>query len=228
MWNTSYGDRVLTPAEAALFVEASAYMRDMITAAVEMNEPHGVGVAAFDRLQPTQQLAALHIVNMALIKPEIEPPPLSATLEGTVYAVFKDLQSLIALEVDYEFDLEISYHLRNAILAARKAKIVTETDWHEPSEEELNELPDRDCTDIDRWAFEIEILADQILWDRDFELEGLIADQDPSKVADIKEYLGIGHDYFATAAPDANSKEYLRLDRELAELVKKTNPSTYR
>jgi len=69
-------------------------------------------------------------------------------------------------------------------------------------------------------------LADQILWDRDFELESLIADQDPLKVADIKEYLGIGKDYFSTAAPDANSKEYRRLDRELVEL-RKTTPTLF-
>ena len=228
MWNTSYGDRVLAPAEASLFVEASAYMRDMITAAVEMNESHCTGVAAFDRLQPTQQLTALHLVTMALLKPEIEPPPLSATLEGTVYAVFKDLLSLIALEVDYEFDLEPSFKLRDAILAARKANVISDTDWHEPSEDELNGLPDCTCTDIDRWQHEIEILADQILWDRDFELEALIADQDPFKVAGIKEYLGIGRDYFSPPGPDANSQEYLKMDRELVEIVKKTNPGVYR
>lgn len=226
MWNTSYGDRVLTPAEAALFVEAVAYMRDMISVAVELDESHQVGVAAFDRLQPTQQLTALHVVSMALLKPEIAPPPLSATLEGTVYGVFRDLTSLIEVEIDACRDDEISFELRNAILAARKAEIVSEEDWHLPSDEEIADLPDCSCTDIDRWEREIEVLADQILWDRDFELEALIADQDPSKVADIKAYLGIGEDYFSTAAPDANSQEYLRLDRELVEL-RKTTPTLY-
>ena len=80
MWNTSYGDRTLTSAEAALFLEAVAYMRDMILVAVELEESHYVGVTAFDRLQPTQQLTALHLVTMALLTPEIEPPPLCATL----------------------------------------------------------------------------------------------------------------------------------------------------
>ena len=226
MWNTSYGDRVLAPAEAALFVEAVAYMRDMISVAIELDESHYVGVAAFDRLQPTQQLTALHLVSMALLKPEIDPPPLSATLEGTVYGVFKDLLSIIEVEIDACRDDDISYELRNAILAARKAGVVSETDWHQPSEKEIANLPDCSCTDIDRWKEEIEVLADQILWDRDFELEALIADQDPSKVADIKEYLGIGRDYFSTAAPDANSQEYLRLDKELVEL-RKTTPTLF-
>ena len=226
MWNTSYGDRVLAPAEAALFVEAVAYMRDMISVAVEIQESHYVGVAAFDRLQPTQQLTALHLVTMALLKPEIPAPALSATLEGTVYGVFKDLLSIIEVEIDACRDDEISYELRNAILAARSAGVVGKTDWHQPSEEEIANLPDCTCTDIDRWEAEIEVLADQILWDRDFELESLIADQDPSKVADIKEYLGIGKDYFSTAAPDANSQEYLRLDKELVEL-RKTTPTLF-
>ena len=226
MWNTSYGDRVLAPAEAALFREAVAYMRDMISVAVELDESHHVGVVAFDRLQPTQQLTALHLVTMALLKPEIAPPPLSATLEGTVYGVFKDLLSIVEVEIDACRDDEISFELRNAILAARKAGVVGDTDWHQPSEEEIANLPDCGCEDIDRWEEEIEILADQILWDRDFELESLIADQDPSKVADIKEYLGIGQDYFSTAAPDANSEEYLRLDKELVQL-RKTTPTMF-
>ncbi|MDB2686435.1 hypothetical protein N9Y42_04430 [Mariniblastus sp.] len=227
MWNTSYGDRVLTPAEAALFVEAVAYMRDMISVAVELQESHHVGVAAFDRLQPTQQLTALHLVTMALLNPDISPPPLSATLEGTVYGVFKDLVGLIEVEIDACRDDEISFELRNAILAARRAGVVSDVDWHQPSEEEIANLPDCSCTEVDRWEQEIETLADQILWDRDFELESLIADQDPSKVADIKEYLGIDRDYFSTAAPDANSEEYLRLDKELVDL-RKTTPTLYK
>ncbi len=226
MWNTSYGDRVLTPDEAAIFLEAVAYMRDMLCVSVEINESHRVGVAAFDRLQPTQQLRALHIVTMALLKPEIPPPELSATLEGTIYGVFKDLLSLIEVEIDAYGEDEVSFHLRNAILAARRTDIVSDSDWHQRSEDELAGLPDCGCTDIDRWEEQIEALADQILWDRDFELESLIADQDPSEVAGIKEYLGIGKDYFSTAAPDANSQEYRRLDRELVEL-RKTNPTLF-
>ena len=140
----------------------------------------------------------------------------------------RDSLSLIALEVDYEFDDEPSFKIRGAILAARKTDVISDTDWHEPSADELNGLPDCTCTDIDRWQHEIEILADQILWDRDFELEELIADQDPFKVAGIKEYLGIGRDYFSTPGPDANSQEYLKMDRELVEIVKKTNPAVYR
>lgn len=226
MWNTSYGDRTLTSAEAALFLEAVAYMRDMILVAVELEESHYVGVTAFDRLQPTQQLTALHLVTMALLTPEIEPPPLCATLEGTIYAVFKDLLSLIEVEIDACEDNEISFELRNAILAARRAEILGDDDWYQPTEEEIADLPDCSCTDIDRWESEIETLVNQILWDRDFELESLIADQDPAEVSAIKEYLGISRDYFSTAAPDANSQEYLRLDRELVEL-RNTTPKLY-
>lgn len=227
MWSTSYGDRILNRAEAAVFLEAVAYTRDMLCVCVDINEPHHVGVASFDILQPTQQLAALHTVAIALVTPEVATPPLSANLEGTIYAVFKNLFSLVEVEIDQCRENQPSYDLRKAILNARRSPIIGDNDWNNTSEEEIAELPPFTSEDMDAWELEIEGLANQILWDRDFELEDLIADQDPLQVSAVKEYLGIGPDYFAIPAPDANSEEYLRLDRELVELRKLT-PTLFR
>ncbi len=205
-----------------MFLEAVAYTRDLLCVCVDINESLHLGVSSFDNLQPTQQLAALHMVAMALVKKEIPPPPLSANLEGTVYAVFKNLYSLVEVEIDQCRENRNSYELRNAILEACRSDIVGDRDWCQHTEEDLAALPECTCEDMDAWDFEIETLANQILWDRDFELEDMIADQDPFQVSAVKEYLGIGPDYFAIPAPDANSEEYLRLDRELVELRKLT------
>ena len=75
------------------------------------------------------------------------------------------------------------------------------------------------CDDIDQWNRVIELLADQVLWDRDFELEEAFADHDPEKIKAIKRYMGINEDYFAVAAPDADSQQYLQLHRELIGLT---------
>ena len=86
-------------------------------------------------------------------------------------------------------------------------------------ESQTYEPPARECVELDEWTAAIEILADQILWDRDFQLEPAFADHDPEEVKAIKQYMGINENYFAVAAPDANSKEYLRLHRELVGLT---------
>jgi len=81
------------------------------------------------------------------------------------------------------------------------------------------DAPDRDCEDIGQWKRVIELLADRVLWDRDFELEEAFADHDPEKINAIKQYMGINEDYFAVAAPDANSQEYMKLHQELIGLT---------
>jgi hypothetical protein len=179
-------------------------------------------------------MAALHTVATALLKPEVEAPTLSATLEGTIYAVYRELVALVEIEIDHcrlsRMDAEqisgedpmsecfqFSNEIRQAVLTARLAE-ASSSDWHSSCDADFSSLPENTSEDVAAWEREIEILANQVLWDRDFELEGLIADQDPTQVEAVKSYLGISNDYFSTAAPDAASKEYLRLDAELVAL----------
>lgn len=217
MWRTSHGDRVLMDGEAKVFLEAVGYLRDMITVAVDLNEPYVTGVTMFDSLQSTQQLMALHCVAIALIKPEVAPPELSATLEATAYAVYRELLSLIQLEVDSSDDSPSAVRIRSAVIAGCQATIVSDCDWSDFDRENID-LPIPACDDLNQWESCVESLANQVLWDRDFELEQLLADKDPAKTAAIKQYLGISANYFATAAPDAMSDEFRRIDNELVAL----------
>ena len=89
--------------------------------------------------------------------------------------------------------------------------VPADPDWHKP--------PSVDSENLQRWSAAIEFLANQVLWDRDFEMESIFADHDPAKITDIKLYLGIHEDYFSTPAPDAYSDEYQRIDRELVLLT---------
>ena len=84
--------------------------------------------------------------------------------------------------------------------------------------------PELDCDDIEQWSVTVEFLADQVLWDRDFEMEPIFVDPDPNQIGQIKERLGIDRDYFCLPAPEPNTKEYLRLDRELIELTSNLVP----
>lgn len=218
MWQTSHGDRVLEGAEAIAFMEAVGYLRDMVLTSIETNVSYQTGVGLFDSLQPTQQLVALHQVVTGLIEPDVEAPELSAILEATVYAVYHELFCLVQIEIDCcQMDDEFCSMLRSKVLAACRAPIETEGSWtleFEPP----NDLPAHDCDQYEPWREVTEQLANRVLWDRDFELESLIADKDPVETAAIKEYLGISPDYFAIAAPDVLSTEFCRIDRELVNI----------
>ncbi len=228
MWQTSHGDRVLQGDEAIVFMEAVAYLRDMITVAVETNEPYQTGVTIFDALQPTQQLAALHTVVTALFKPDVPAPDLNATLEATVYGVYRELLSLIEIEIDSTRLGDDAYEMRQGLIAGIRCPIVTEDDrFNEFDDLDLRDVPPIDCEDMHVWESEVESFADRVLWDRDFLLDAFIADLDPAKANFFRQQLGIEPHYFDVAAPDAWSAEYQRIDRELVEL-RDSRPGLFR
>jgi len=235
MWASSQGDRTLTGREASLVLEAVGYLRDMITVGVEIDEPHQTDVANFNALQPTQQLAILHEVAFALLDEHTPMPELNATREATVYVLFRELLSLVEIEIDMSrFDGAPHYEVRNAIIAAYEETSEADEEWIDNSDfsglgfetEAYEDDPPltADIVDIDRWSDALESLADQILWDRDFELEAIFADRDPATVESVKQAMGIGSDYFSVPAPDASSEQYNRIDRELVQLTATLRP----
>lgn len=234
MWATSQGDRTLTGPEASLVLGAVGYLRDMITVGVEIDEPHQTDVAIFNALQPTQQLASLHEVAFALLDEQIPMPELNATREATVYALFRELLSLVEIEIDRSRSDGVPYYeFRSAIIAACEECSKGSKNWSDSSES-LDGFPEEesfvdppltaDAVEMDRWFYVLESLADQILWDRDFELEAIFADGDPDQAEEVKQVMGIGNSYFSVPAPDAFSEEYQRLDRDLVNLTSASRP----
>ncbi len=242
MWGTSQGDRTLTGAESALVRKSVGHLRDMITAGLDLDESYRSEVDVFDRLQPTQQLSILHEVAHGLLDPQTPILELTAVREGTVHAIYREIFSLVEIEIDLAQHREIDFHeflevaepvftpLKNL---AHQIRSIIVSAWHElnqpsaewspggliPEERNPQNVPEIGSTDLELWSSTIEFLANQVLWDRDFEMESFFADLDPAKVADIKLYMGIQENYFSSPAPDANSAEYQRLDQELVALT---------
>ena len=222
MWATSQGDRTLVADEAQLVLLAVGYLHDMITAGVDLNEPYQTGVVMFDTLQPTQQMAILHEVAHGLLDPETPVVTLTAVREATVYAIYCELESLLEIEIDLSVQAKPDFEFRERIIRAFQHLEDQGSEWDDdpaPANATEFDTPDRDCEDIGQWKRIIELLADRVLWDRDFELEEAFADHDPEKIKSIKRYMGINEDYFAVAAPDADSQEYLKLHQELIGLT---------
>ncbi len=222
MWATSQGDRTLSADEAQLVLVSVGYLHDMITSGVDLGETYETGVVMFDTLQPTQQMAVLHEVAYGLLDEDTPLVELTAVREATVYAIYCELESLVQLELDLSAQGKSDFECRARILRACQQINDQSSQWDDDLEANPQfdfDPPAQDCDDVDQWKRVIEALADQVLWDRDFQLESAFADHDPQKVKAIKQYMGINDDYFAVAAPDASSQEYMQLHRELIGLA---------
>ena len=215
MWQTSQGTRTLEGAEAHLVGEVVHYLLDQILVGIEINEPHRSDVPIFDALQPTQQLVMLAQVAQGLLSNNVEPVPLTAINEGAIYAVFCELRSLIEIEIDFE---RLGEDPDNTIRTAAIEAWLQHNQWND-GDEVKDILPDPDTMDVDHWTWFVEMIADQILWDRDFDLDGLVADIQPEKADQLKAYLGIERDYYSTIAPDVRDFDIQQISDQIRSLV---------
>jgi hypothetical protein len=222
MWQTSMGDRTLIGAEADLVRTIVGFVQDMINVGVEIDDPHVTEVPLFNALQPTQQLAMLHEVTRALLLENTPIPELTAIREATVHMLFRELVGLLECEIDLSrLEDEPDYGLRSMVLAVFQELHQSDNPEiaNEWTDEELRTLPPVDCPEINEWNDLAESLADQILWDRDFEMEAILVDQSPEKAELMKSHLGITSDYFSLIAPDPGQEEFQKIQQELRELT---------
>ena len=216
MWHTPEGIRTLSGAEAHLVRQLIAALHDEIANGIEIDVPYTSDVYLFDRLQPTQQLALLLEVGSALLEESRPMPKLTAVREAAVYAIFRALLSFIEIEIDMGGrEGESNHEMRSLAIAAMEYSLPPEE--LEPWRDE-GMIPDLDCEDIDEWNSLIELLADGILWDRDFEMEYLIADENPEKADITKEFLGIDGDYYAHVPPDPKTDQLGPIHEQLRRL----------
>ncbi|MEM7316898.1 MAG: hypothetical protein AAF497_27520 [Planctomycetota bacterium] len=209
MWKTSQGDRILKGAEARLVRETIGFVWDAFRTGLLDESGYYTGVAFFDDLEPKQQLAMILHVGESLLESR-ETPELTAVREATVYALFRCLFGAIHNEItDEEFDNFPQRRWRQLTLATRR-----ELDLHY-DDGEPPELPAPDCNDLDTWEFLTEGLADEILWDRDFEMGYLVEDEDPDNAQVLKQILDIGDDYYTDVSPDPTDDQLLEIHERL-------------
>ncbi len=226
MWPTSSGLSVLTGIEAELLHVLIDLMVDQIELAFDLNSSHFTGVFLFDSLQPTQQMGVLHQVAFALLNEDVPEPELTAINEATVYALFRELYGRIEIEIDGQrlaSDEEKTkpdydpFAFRAMTLAAWE---LGSPDGEIGDYEDKDYIPKLECTDLSAWEPIVENLADRILWDRDFEMEYLMADADPVQSKNLKSILGIGRGYYAAVAPDVNEQNFATIRERIRDLVR--------
>ncbi|MFK7767635.1 MAG: hypothetical protein AB8B55_10480 [Mariniblastus sp.] len=230
MWATSQGDRTIVGLEAELLRAGIGFLRDMITAGIDVGESYSSDIELFNRLQPSQQLAVLHEVSFALLDDATPMPELTAIREATVFTIFREVLALIEMEIETDQKrTESDCYIRQRALAAfeeSQSRPVEDApdvnEWVENESEDqdpIDWLPIVDSDDIEKWEELIECLADEILWDRDFLLEEDFSDRSPTTSRILKEMTGIADNFFSSPAPDIYAKSYHEIDLELTKLV---------
>ncbi|MEQ9409088.1 MAG: hypothetical protein RIK87_15235 [Fuerstiella sp.] len=207
MWHTSEGDRVLTGAEAGLFKAALTELVEQVKCEANDGDP-GYSIALFHDLTWSQRLAVLEHVTSHLLLPTMPSPKLTAVSEAAIGTVFE----YISLQIDREMDDQpAGASWRQQVLDAcqecfPESLTENETAISSPHDEDEADFPRScHCDRRDLWHHLVELLADRILWDRDYEMLSEFMDEPPEKAAMMKQIMGIDDDYFASAADDLNS-----------------------
>ncbi len=188
------------------------------------DESHEVGVVLFDNMQPSQQLAVLYQAANAPLRPDVPEPELTAVNEATVFALDRQLLCDIEIEIDtasmvleHGRDADDPFKVRGKALAAFEQDI---------SADELRDfreagfIPDVTCADSAEWEPLVESLADRILWDRDFDMEDVLADIDPDRSELMKKHLGVDEGYYTAVAAELHDDTYATIREELRRLVR--------
>ncbi|MAI72492.1 MAG: hypothetical protein CMM01_16515 [Rhodopirellula sp.] len=224
MWHTSRGDRTLQGDEATLVREAIDTMVDVLSLHIDDDPAGGAicesGIAVFDQLTSSQRIALLHDVAAHLLTDSGDAPQLSAPLEATVAAIFKDVRDHVAIEVDFPQSTEHARWVerpgwRHLVASAFHSVTISEGDF-----ENLEELPLEASGDMHQWERVIDYLTDAILWDRDFEFSGNFLDMDPEILRERRQSLGIDDNYFTQIAPDPRPAEVAELVSATRKIVR--------
>ncbi|SRR6056297_1363148 len=231
-WQSPNGERVAAGFEAALLRESIDQMVDQIAfdrSLFDDEDNWPYGVTLFDQLACHRRLAILHLIARHLFQDTRPSLDLTAVNEAALYAIYCNVTQQIEIEIDTVslLDLDPEHHPMGDCTAWRRLVSDAYLERFPAPDEDLMEgeeddfgLPALDCDDTDRWEFIVDALADEMLWDRDFEMGDLIMDADPEHAAAMKQQLGIDDDYFTAIADDPDEDELDDLAKSIRDIVR--------
>ena len=201
MWRTPLGNRILSGAEADLFRDGIGSLFDR----VREGDGWETGLEIFDRLTTDQKIVHMAHIAKALLYENFSVPKHTATLEGTVAAIYDHLMEMVLLEVEHPQPGEDNHAVRKLILTAAQ-------------EAEMEDLPGLHETDLEEWTHLIGSLVDRILWDADYEQADLFLDIPPEAAQRIMPEVGIGTDYYTTQPPEPTEDQVQAARRVILRL----------
>jgi hypothetical protein len=182
MYPTPRGDRILLGAERRLHEESLGMMVDHLSI-IDCD----FGVPAFDEFQRGAKLFALYQSSRALLQPDEPLPERVAYLDAAVAAVYQHAHDMIIQEIDEpEFATSPSRWRKFVIEAAQES-------------DNVDQVPTETSQDKSEWDLIVDCILDDVLSDRDFEIESNL-DADPESANALKCIMGIAPNYY-TAVP---------------------------
>lgn len=226
-WHTPPGDRCLVGEEAEMVRDSlSAMVQELASCRETEEEPWQYGVTLFDELNWQQQLAVLDLLATNLLQQTCETLELSGINEAAVAAVYQNIAQQIELEIELHpvSPPEFRNRWRQAVLDAYGENEDDEFVDQEMVDEETDQDSvfdiDANCLEVDRWQWLVELLADRVLWDRDFEMVNEMIDAPPEHAAAMKAALGITSGYYTAIAPDPTDHQVDALFESLEQLTR--------
>lgn len=224
MWHTSRGDRTLDGHEAVLVSCAIDVMVGALLVHIDEDFEDSApdcesGIAIYDLCTPAQRIGLLHDVAKYLLTDTQGPLPLSALTDATVAAIFVEIRDQIAIEIEFANDREEEGQprWRELVFAAHRSSFPQRGE----AERGLSARGwDPSLDDLRRWETMVDELADNILWDRDFEMAEGFLDIDPGVSRQRRRLLGIDDEYFTTVAPDPRPEQAFKLASRTRDIVR--------
>jgi hypothetical protein len=136
-----------------------------------------------------QKLFALYRAGRALLQPDEPPPEITAFLDAAVAAVYQHAFDMVLQEIDDPDFVPREPSCRQLVIeAARESDII-------------DQAPMETNCDKEEWEMMVECLTDQVLRDRDFDLD-VHLDADPDATRSLKQMVGISETYYTAVAHD--------------------------
>src|SRR5947199_152248 len=81
-----------------------------------------------------------------------------------------------------------------------------------------------DEDDIEEWRIVLECIADQVLWDRDYEMGGEFLDEPPEESEEMHSQAGVHPEYFTAIPRDPDEAGMIAVRQTLAGLLGRPVP----
>lgn len=210
MWATYFDEPfVLKSKHAAIFRVATACLSDHLGWS-DKYETWETGNEVFDNLSLGQKQAAILLVATALFDPKFEPPRVIAAVAATVDAIYREMEALIDIEIDFGEETDMRQMLLDAMDEANYWEDVNSA----VPEGEDPEVPlEVTSDDSEAWMELIESLRTEILEDYDFDMAGKFLDMDPERAAELKRLMNIESDYFVANVDDPTPQQLEEIRR---------------
>jgi len=208
VFETAAGIRIVTGAEGTMIKEGISSLIDTIYAEKTLGTEISFGIGVFEDLTPDQKMTCLRHATRALLLPEIEPLPKAALHDGTVAAIYAQLND----NIEYEIQVQLDEESPENVDAFYRQLIVAALNQLEPDQQ----WPNPQSVSTDEWQIAIDAAKLNVLADEDWMMEQKFLDMAPEHSESIKEFLGVDPDYFTLIAPDDDS---LNPERDRLDLI---------